>query len=243
MGNSSEQQHQSQPQYPRRQQSQIQQETATIETCPDDHHCLNGSKCVENPYSEGSYYCDCDEVVFEAAYEGLRCEHKADVYCVSEGISKHTFCTNNGLCIERVGPDSAHMGCECPPEYEGSFCQFVKGTTPSGWPFLTKTTAQQQTAQQQTTSSNGAVAVGAILGICLGGLLTAGLLWWKREWVVSMATGSDPKKDNATGEDLLIDPDGEELKRTMEERNGSPATASTRRPSLDLYEIGDDQVP
>lgn len=65
-----------------------------IEICPDGHHCLNGSKCAENPYDEGSYYCDCEEYVFEVRYEGLYCEHKAEVYCTSHGSSTHSFCVS-----------------------------------------------------------------------------------------------------------------------------------------------------
>lgn len=65
-----------------------------MEVCPDGHHCLNGSKCTENPYDEGSYYCDCEEYVFEVRYEGLYCEHKAEVYCTENGSSTNLFCVS-----------------------------------------------------------------------------------------------------------------------------------------------------
>jgi len=126
-----------------------------IESCPDGHHCFNGSKCVENPYSEGDFYCDCDEVVFEARYEGLYCEHKAEVYCVKLGASKHSFCTNGGTCKEFVGPDEAHISCECPSQYEGPNCQFVKGSKPDDWPFTTNT---------QIIVKKGFTDSGAIIG-------------------------------------------------------------------------------
>ena len=41
------------------------------------------------------------------------------VYCVSEGASTHSFCTNGGKCLEYVLPSEAHIACRCPPEYEG----------------------------------------------------------------------------------------------------------------------------
>mmetsp|Transcript_7962 Transcript_7962/g.11361 ORF Transcript_7962/g.11361 Transcript_7962/m.11361 type:complete len:239 (-) Transcript_7962:335-1051(-) len=109
----------------------------SIETCKDGHVCFNGSKCVENPYDEGNYFCDCQESIWDAAYEGLRCEHKAEVYCTESGISKKAFCTNGGTCIAIVTPDEAHLGCDCPDEYEGTYCQFVKGSRPDKWPYNT----------------------------------------------------------------------------------------------------------
>jgi len=124
-----------------------------METCPDAHHCLNGSKCIANPYDEGSYYCDCEEVVFEARYEGLYCEHKAEVYCIAEGVHKHSFCTNDGICLELVGPQEAHVGCKCPSAYEGSHCQFVKGSKPEGWPFTSN-----QAAIKKGSTAGGVIA-------------------------------------------------------------------------------------
>jgi hypothetical protein len=133
----------------------------TFETCPDNHHCLNGSKCVPNPYDEGAYYCDCDEVVFESRYEGLYCEHKAEVYCISDGSSsKHSFCTNGGECIDFVGSNELHKGCKCPGDYEGSFCQFVKGSKPEGWPF---TNSMTETNDKSTRVSG--TSAGDIVGI------------------------------------------------------------------------------
>jgi len=132
----------------------------TIETCRDGHHCFNGSKCVQNPYQDFAYFCDCEEVVFEARYEGLYCEHKAEVYCIAEGASKHSFCTNGGTCREFVGPDEAHVDCDCPSQFEGSYCQFVKGTKPKNWPYNTK---DASSTSLNKNSSGAAVAVMVIL--------------------------------------------------------------------------------
>lgn len=130
--------------------------TSHIETCPDQHHCENGSKCVENPYKEKSYYCDCDEVIFDVNYEGLFCEHRAEVYCTDRAdvtIQEHWFCTNGGVCSTE--PSSGKLGCSCPDEYEGTYCQFAKGTKPEGYPF---------TSNKVSTMSNSGPIIGAVVG-------------------------------------------------------------------------------
>ena len=105
-------------------------------TCPDGHHCDNGSLCTENPYDEGAYYCDCEESFLNDAVAGLSCEHVATDYCTfNKEFSSISFCTNGGTCKVIVNPGSAHMGCDCPKEYEGEHCQFVQGTNvPENWP-------------------------------------------------------------------------------------------------------------
>jgi len=193
-----------------------------IEVCPDDHHCLNGSICVENPYQEGSYYCDCREVDFEAAYEGLRCEHEATVYCVSEGVSKHSFCTNNGICVEIVGPDSAHMGCECLNNYEGSYCQFVKGTKPKGYPFLNPPTEQVDVnlslSKEKEPLNSGFVTGFIILFICSIAITAAIYARLKRPQGIMISESGDfaSPNDNIDGRDLSLEADGGGLIHVME---------------------------
>lgn len=145
-----------------------------IETCPDGHHCLNGSKCAQNPYDEGSYYCDCQEDIFEVRYEGLYCEHMAEVYCISHGSSMHSFCTNGGTCIEFVGPNGeSQMGCKCPEEYEGSYCQFVRGTQPQGWPFSSSSSSQTPTSLEKKTTNIGSIVGSLIVALTLTILMVA----------------------------------------------------------------------
>mmetsp|Transcript_4582 Transcript_4582/g.8840 ORF Transcript_4582/g.8840 Transcript_4582/m.8840 type:complete len:206 (+) Transcript_4582:223-840(+) len=131
-----------------------------IEICPDGHRCLNGSKCVENPYDKGGYYCDCQEYIFEVRYEGLYCEHKAEVYCTSHGSFTHSFCTNGGVCVDYVGPDQSHMGCKCPGEYEGTYCQFVRGTMPEGWPY---TNSNEMSITEKRNTKNIGSIVGSLI--------------------------------------------------------------------------------
>ena len=189
--------------------------TDHIETCPDYHHCLNGSKCVENPYKQGAYYCDCDEVVFDVHYEGLFCEHKAETYCYSNNqLNEHWFCTNGGTCsTEKSEPSKPKWGCDCPEEYEGSYCQFVKGTKPKGYPYTT---------QKVQIKSNS----GTLVGVVIGSLVTAIV-------IVSVAFAILFRRRNqrevsrgtkARGENLELDPDGSLLKVAVvksTERGGS----------------------
>ncbi len=126
-----------------------------IERCPDNHHCENGSQCVQNPYDNGSYYCDCNEVIWDVRYEGLRCEHKVEIYCTGpndRGLDEW-FCLNGGIChMNSDTEDKQQWACKCKEEYEGSFCQFVKGSKPKGYPFN----------QQQKHSYGGSFAAGMI---------------------------------------------------------------------------------
>mmetsp|Transcript_11757 Transcript_11757/g.14623 ORF Transcript_11757/g.14623 Transcript_11757/m.14623 type:complete len:242 (-) Transcript_11757:128-853(-) len=99
-----------------------------IDECVDGHRCENGSMCVENPYDEGNYRCDCDTVDSNSIYVGLYCEHEATVFCTFDGSSSsRSFCTNRGKCKGTVAIGEAHKGCNCPKGYTGDYCQFVGG--------------------------------------------------------------------------------------------------------------------
>lgn len=179
--------------------------TDHIETCPDYHHCLNGSKCVENPYKEGGYYCDCDEVVFDVHYEGLFCEHKAEVYCFSENeLNKHWFCTNGGTCTtEKSAPSEMNWGCDCPDEYEGSYCQFVKGSQPEGYPY---------TENIKTKQKSGSL-IGAFVGSLVTMIVIASVvfaIFYRRK-----NQREERKFAVHTNKKLEIDPDGSLLKDSI----------------------------
>jgi len=154
----------------------------------------------------------------------LRCEHKATVYCVSEGISKHSFCTNNGICIEIIGPDSAHMGCECPEGYEGSSCQFVKGTKPPGYPFMNSPQQSDLEMSQSEVTLNGGVIVGIlVLCICFIALGSAFYFRFKRPQLTAIPTNDHliATDDNCDGRDLPLEADGGELIQAMEDKNNN----------------------
>lgn len=231
---------------------------ANIQTCPDGHHCQNGSQCVQNPYDETAYYCDCQESVFEARYEGLYCEHKADVFCVRKGIHQHAFCTNGGTCVEYVGVDEAHVGCDCPSQYEGTYCQFVKGTKPDGWPF----TNEVPSIDRGMSGSTAGIVIGSIV-FCLVVIVIGASMLYKR-WSspsyvsrdskghglelgqggqnesVSLSLDPDgsalpsPNHSHATGNDLYLDADGGEMPYPEETKDTiSPSSTNTKDSDVD----------
>jgi hypothetical protein len=199
------------------------EEAHQIDACPDGHHCLNGSKCAQNPFSEGSYYCDCQEADFEARYEGLKCEHKADTYCVLEESSRHSFCTNNGKCVDYVSPTEAHLGCICPPEYEGTYCQFLKGTKPAGWPY---TSHLQGNRHDEHYSNAGAIAGIIVAVLAVGIILVA---FWYRTFYV---TGN--YDEVAKEKDLELDCDGGILLEAVADQRQVPQSRVMNSRSLGL---------
>mmetsp|Transcript_7555 Transcript_7555/g.11526 ORF Transcript_7555/g.11526 Transcript_7555/m.11526 type:complete len:238 (+) Transcript_7555:102-815(+) len=192
-----------------------------IETCPDNHHCLNGSKCVQNPYDEGSYYCDCNEVIWDVRYEGLFCEHKESVYCggLENGISEHWFCTNGGTCIteQRAGSGSA-WGCDCPNDYEGTYCQFVRGSKPKGYPYTNNSISD--TKQKGSSSPVAGAVVGSLVTILVIATIGAAVYYRRK-------LGYNRSSDGGvTGKDLELEMDGSSMKdvvsKSMQEAAHSP---------------------
>jgi len=188
-----------------------------VERCPDGHHCLNGSKCVDNPFDEGSYYCDCREEDFEARYEGLKCEHRAEVYCVAEGATRHSFCTNGGKCVEFVTPEEAHIGCQCPPEYEGSHCQFVKGTKPKDWPY----SSLQGSSQGEKHYSNAGAIAGTIVVVLATGIVLLAFVY-QRYFSVR------ENYDDVRGKESELDCDGSDMKDAVAEQSRVSSTTRSR---------------
>lgn len=179
--------------------------------CPDGHRCFNGSLCTENPYDEGSYYCDCQESITDKAVAGLSCEHVATAYCTyDKEVSMTSFCTNHGSCKALVSSGEAHLGCDCPADYEGEHCQFVKGTTrPNNWPG-----AQGDGTAQSWGSNNGGNeklsggVTAVIVLICLGLVGVVGYFVHQKKRTMSTTVIASP--------DLQLEADGEVLQRAVE---------------------------
>jgi len=140
--------------------------------CSDGHRCENWSLCVEDPTDEGNYYCDCDASELKKAFEGLYCEHEATEYCSYKGaVSRNSFCTNGGECIAQVGLNDAHLGCDCPKNYEGAHCQFVRGTKPQSWP----TGVASNTKPFTGSNHDNGIGLGGIVAIVIG-VIAIGLM-------------------------------------------------------------------
>ena len=218
-----------------------------FEICADGHHCENGSKCVENQYDEGNYYCDCDEVVFNSAYEGLRCEHEATVYCTfNEAISKKSFCTNGGECEALVNAEEAHLGCVCPDNYEGAHCQYVKGTKPDGWPYNKGGIIMAKNGTPTNTPGGKGMHGGIIALIvifCLTFVSAIGYLLYKQKMQSSqeIASGDDfhdsGASPNITGKDLHLEADGSGLKETVESQYQTPNDDTEANTTVQTLEI------
>jgi hypothetical protein len=198
-------------------------------TCPDGHKCFNGSLCTENTFDEGSYYCDCEESSLDdnQAVAGLSCEHVATSYCTyNQEVSMTSFCTNRGTCKAIVSSGEAHLGCDCPPEYEGAHCQFVKGTlanVPNTWPGAANDDGTQNWGSNSSGGkgklSGGVTAV--IVLICLGLVGAVGYFFvYKKKKTSSTTVIASP--------DLQLEADGEVLQRAVQlglHNNGNGASA------------------
>lgn len=177
---------------------------------------------MPNPYDEGAYYCDCDEVVFESRYEGLYCEHKAEVYCISDlSTSKHSFCTNGGECVDFVGPNELHKGCKCPSNYEGSFCQFVKGTKPEGWPFTNSMTETNDKSTRVSGTSAGDIV--GIFVLVVSVVVVVGAVMYRRKTKVRKSYTLSSMNS------MELDSDGNDMHiATIDQRHGNDTSAEQR---------------
>ncbi len=144
----------------------------------------------------------------------MYCEHQADVYCVAEGVHEHSFCTNGGTCIEYVGPDEAHVGCKCPDNYEGSHCQFVKGTQPEGWPYTNELPKKNGYGHSNggidMKGSSAGFIIALIVVVVVCAIMGAAMMFRR-------FNKSEDVKDGITGRDLNLDADGDELKIAMQD--------------------------
>mmetsp|Transcript_31450 Transcript_31450/g.44640 ORF Transcript_31450/g.44640 Transcript_31450/m.44640 type:complete len:243 (-) Transcript_31450:39-767(-) len=197
--------------------------TYTFEECPDGHHCENGSICTENEYDEGAYYCDCDEAIVNEAVAGLYCEHSATTYCTyNQEISRISFCTNDGTCNVIANAEEAHFGCDCPDNYEGDHCQFVKGSKPNGWPF--DGSGQQMSSSigfpdlKQERSTDEGLHAGIIVLIVLIVLGVVGAISYvafkKQKSSVTLT------KSASKIPEMSLEPDGDLLQQAVQHRGG-----------------------
>lgn len=158
---------------------------STITECDDGTICENRSKCVEHPYKEGKFICDCLSASQDIFFAGLYCEHKATDYCGKLGNKNPTFCTNGGTCRKSVGRNEEHVACQCKPGYVGDYCQFVEGGQPSDWElshFQNPALFGLGGAGVQSTGLGDAAIAGISVGTVLAALIiiALGFMWCGR---------------------------------------------------------------
>lgn len=205
--------------------------------CADGHRCENGAICTENPYDEGAFYCDCDEALFDQAVAGLYCEHGATTYCTfNQEISRISFCTNEGTCKVSVSPEEAHLGCDCPSNYEGEHCQFVKGTKPEGWPFdgsnqgETSSQIGYPTLVDKRNARNDEGLHAGIIAVIV--LVVLGIVGSAAYFVYTKQKKAEPlAKETVKIPDLALEADGSVLQQAVNEQNGGEPVAAPSSPS------------
>lgn len=185
-------------------------------------------------------------------FEGLYCEHEATTYCSDDGsVSRTSFCTNGGSCIEVVGDDKAGFACDCPPAYIGDHCQFIAGSQPEDWD---RTPALSVSNEGGGGGSSG----GAIAGLAIGLLvviIAAALLVKKRPEALRAVFGGkkgedsrddtaaaavdeeskSPAKSTGSRDELELDADGGVLKEALSE-DGSSAKSPNKIDSMENEE-------
>ena len=205
-------------------------------TCADGHRCDNHSECVENPNDESQYFCDCDAsaLLWDEAFAGLSCEHKATTYCKHDQF----FCTNGSGCKRQHASDGTkYTECDCADGYEGSHCQFVAGSAPQNWPSDAASTVITSRHHGGGGVSNGGIV--AILVVVLALASVGAFFGWRYMTMKnetrgvlddfadmaadSMHNGKEgvskkktkTKKESSTG--LKLDADGGKLKDAMDD--------------------------
>jgi len=191
-----------------------------IRTCPDGHHCENGSSCAENPSDEGKYYCDCG--TSGGDFAGLFCEYEAETYCqLQQETTSNWFCTNHGTCVLSTDAPEAQWNCDCPKDFDGPHCQFIRGNVPRDWPGYdfdpsTGTLASISSAQQSKRNEGGLhIAVWIIIGLVVFGFLASVFFFVVRKTRNrNGGVGQNATRDPSEG--LKLEADGSVLQEVMQ---------------------------
>jgi len=110
---------------------------------PLQKKCKSGRECVKNIHDPLVDECPCDVAYSISDFAGRMCEDPVTDYCdqSSHEVEPRFFCTNGGTCRnsivatgESVDQDAwadvegdRYALCECPPEFEGEHCEYLKG--------------------------------------------------------------------------------------------------------------------
>lgn len=145
--------------------------------CPDrSRRCYNNAECVAS--RKGTFECDCSAAYAISSYAGHECEYSATEVCeAGTPVSDDAFCVNGGRCRKTVLKGEDHPGCHCPEEFEGSKCQYLKGTAPKGEGTAFAASRPMTRADERMNGGLVAVIVLITLGFVLG---VAALIYVKK---------------------------------------------------------------
>mmetsp|Transcript_7883 Transcript_7883/g.21887 ORF Transcript_7883/g.21887 Transcript_7883/m.21887 type:complete len:324 (-) Transcript_7883:249-1220(-) len=168
--------------------------------CPDyQRRCYNNAECVPSKIP-GMFDCDCSAAFAISSYAGHECQYSATEICeAGTPVSDDAFCVNGGKCRKTVLKGEDHPGCDCSEEFEGSKCQFLKGTAPEGegTPFVISRPMNK--SDERMNPGVVAVIVLVSLGFVLG---VAALIYVKKrdERVVGKKLESNDKDGSSSAD-------------------------------------------
>lgn len=145
-----------------------------------------------------------------------------------------SFCTNYGTCKAQVGVGEAHLGCNCPSEYEGEHCQFVKGTTrPNNWPGGEGNSGSNDSASGGGKKLSGGVTAVIVL-IVLGFVGFLGYFVYRKRRPRFSSSSS-----GISSPEFALEADGEVLKRAVQSGTHVNGSGGMGSPDFELDADGD----
>merc|ERR1712196_301842 len=116
-----------------------------------------------------------------------------------------------GTCALGVASDKSQWTCDCPDEYEGPHCEFIKGAVPGGWPGINQSTSGIK-------QKGGGIEVWIMAIIILVSMVVVGLIGLfivKKQLHKGPAdVGENAPKDQS--EALNLELDGEVLREAVQ---------------------------
>lgn len=194
--------------------------TSLFRTCLDGHRCENGSSCAEHPTEEGKYYCDCNTSAGDFA--GLFCEYEAETYCqMPQETTESWFCSNMGTCVLSTGGQGAAWTCDCPADFEGPHCQFIKGNVPRDWPGFDFNPSTGQISASKNKEGGLHIAVSVFIGVAAVALLALiGFFVVRKIRNRDGGVGQHATRDPSEG--LKLEADGSVLQEVMQQFQRTP---------------------
>mmetsp|Transcript_26201 Transcript_26201/g.56186 ORF Transcript_26201/g.56186 Transcript_26201/m.56186 type:complete len:241 (-) Transcript_26201:376-1098(-) len=208
----------------------------SFRTCPDGHRCENGSSCMEHPKQEGKYYCDCG--TGSGDFAGLFCEYEAETYCsLEQETTSDWFCTNEGTCVLSTdNAPEAQWNCDCPADFDGPHCQFIRGNVPRDWPGydfdpVTGTLAAASSSRQRQKEGGLHIAVSIFIGLVIFAFVALVGFFVVRKIRNRDGTNVAQNATRDPSEGLKLEADGSVLQEVMQSFARTPNSTIHNNPS------------